>query len=160
MRIAPIAVALAVLLTVGLAAGPAAAVAQESQASQADAEEVVEVYNQNVDEAPDVIRDRFADERVVLTVERAGQEDEVYTAVTDEDARIVSLEEGAHDPTMRVTTDEQTIRDIAESEDTVGTAVDAYRSDRVDVEGVGVTNTVTVEATKIGYAVASKLGLL
>lgn len=157
MRIAPVAVALAVLLTVGLAAGPVAAA---GQASQADTEDVVEVYNQNVDQAPDVIRDRFADERVVLTVERAGEEDEVYTAVTDEDARIVSLEEGADDPTMRVTTDEETMRDIAESEDTVGTAVDAYRSDRVEVEGVGVTNTVTVEATKIGYAVASKLGLL
>lgn len=154
---APVAVALAVLLTVGLAAGPVAAA---GQASQADTEDVVEVYNQNVDQAPDVIRDRFADERVVLTVERAGEEDEVYTAVTDEDARIVSLEEGADDPTMRVTTDEETMRDIAESEDTVGTAVDAYRSDRVEVEGVGVTNTVTVEATKIGYAVASKLGLL
>lgn len=160
MRIKPLAAALAVLLTVGLVAGPAAVAAQESQASQADAEEVVEMYNQNVDQAPDVVRDRFADERVVLTVERAGEEDEVYTAVTDEDARIVSLEEGAHDPTMKVTTDEQTMRDIAQSEDTVGTAVDAYRSDRVEVEGVGVTNTVTVEATKIGYAVASKLGLL
>lgn len=157
MRIAPVAVALAVLLTVGLAAGPVAAA---GQASQADTEDVVEVYNQNVDEAPDVIRDRFADERVVLTVERAGEEDEVYTAVTDDEARIESLEEGAHDPTMRVTTDEQTMRDISESEDTVGTAVEAYRSDRVDVEGVGVTNTVTVEATKLGYAVASKLGLL
>lgn len=160
MRIAPVAVALAVLLTAGLVGGPAAVAAQDSQASQADAEDVVAVYNQNVDQAPDVIRDRFADERVVLTVERAGEEDEVYTAVTDEDARIQSLEEGAHDPTMRVTTDEETMRDIAQSEDTVGTAVDAYRSDRVEVEGVGITNTVTVEATKIGYAVASKLGLL
>lgn len=157
MRIAPIAAALAVLLTVGLAAGPVAAA---GQASQADTEDVVEMYNQNVDQAPDVIRDRFADERVVLTVERAGEEDDVYTAVTDDDARIESLEEGAHDPTMRVTTDEETMRDIAQSEDTTGTAVDAYRSERVDVEGVGVTNTVTVEATKIGYAVASKLGLL
>ena len=156
MRLRALAVALAVLLSVGLAAGPVAAA---GQTSEADAEEVVEFYNQNVDEVPDVVRDRFADERVTLTVERDGQADEVYTAVTDDDARVVSLEEGSSDPTMRVTTDEETIRDIAESNDSASAAIDAYRSDRVDVEGVGVTNTVTVEATKIGYAIADRLGL-
>lgn len=155
MRLRALAVALAVLLSVGLAAGPVAA----EQTSEADAKEVVEFYNQNIDEAPDVVRDRFADERVTLTVERDGQTDEVYTAVTDDDARIVSFEEGSHDPTMRVTTDEETVRNIAQSEDSAGAAVDAYQSDRIDVEGVGVTNTVKVEATEIGYAIASKLGL-
>lgn len=156
MRLRALAVALAVLLSVGLAAGPVAAA---EQTSEADAKEVVEFYNQNVDEAPDVVRDRFADERVTLTVERDGQTNEVYTAVTDDDARIVSFEEGSHDPTMRVTTDEETVRNIAQSEDSAGAAVDAYQSDRIAVEGVGVTNTVKVEATEIGYAIASKLGL-
>ena len=147
---------LAVLLSVGMAAAPAAA----EQTSEADAQEVVEFYNQNVDQLPDVVRDQFADERVTLTVERDGQSDEVYTAVTDEDGRVVSFEEGTHDPTMRVMTDEATIRDVARSENPRSAAMDAYRSERVDVEGVGVTNTVKVEATKIGYAIASKLGLL
>lgn len=156
MRLRALAVTLAVLLSVGLAAAPVAAA---EQTSEADAQEVVEFYNQNVDQVPDVVRDRFADERVSLTVERDGQSDEVYTAVTDDEGQVVSFEEGTHDPTMRVTTDEATVRDVARSENPQSAAMDAYRSERVDVEGVGITNTVKVEATKIGYAVASKLGL-
>lgn len=159
--------ALALLLTVGLTAAPAAAAGGSADAdvdtdvnADVDAEEVVEAYNEHVDEAPDVVRDRFADERVALIVERSGEPDVEYTAVTDEDARVVSLEEGADDPTVRVTTDEATVDEIASSEDEVDAALDAYHSDRVEVEGVGITNTVVVGATEVGYAVASKLGLL
>jgi hypothetical protein len=83
-----------------------------------------------------------------------------YTAVTDANAKVVEFEAGANDPTIRVTTDEATIRDIAEAEDTGAAAVDAYESDDVTVEGVGVTNTVTVETAKLGYEVGSALGLL
>lgn len=159
MRLAPLAVTLAVLLSAGLLAAPAAAAGGSADAG-ADAEQVVEYYNAHVDEAPDVVRDRFADERVALVVEHSDGPDAEYTAVTDEDARVVSLEEGVHDPTVRVTTDEATLRDIADSEDRVDAALDAYHSDRIEVEGVGVTNTVAVEATEVGYAVASELGLL
>lgn len=156
MRIAPLAVTLAVLLSVGLLATPAAL----AQPTQPDTREVLDVYDQNIEQVPDVIRNRFADERVEVTIERSGESDEVYTVVTDGDARVVSFEEGSDDPTLRVKTDETTVREVAQSNDTKSAALEAYRSDRVEVEGVGVTNTVKVEATKVGYRVASSLGLL
>lgn len=156
MRIAPKAVVLAVVLLAGLVAAPAAVAAQSAEG---DAESVVQAYNDNIGDAPDVIADRFADERIAMTVE--GSDGAVtYTAVTDANAEVVEFEEGANDPTIRVTTDEATIRDIAEAEDTGAAAVDAYESDDVTVEGVGVTNTVTVETAKLGYEVGSALGLL
>lgn len=157
-----IAVALVALLAVGLAVGPAAAAGQSTDADQSsdvNLESVVDVYNHQVGDVPDVIRDRFADERVEVVIEQPDGAEETYTAVTDDSARVVSLESGTTDPTLRVTTDRGTVENIAQSNDTVGTAVDAYGSDRVDVEGVGIANAVTVEATKVGYAVASRLGL-
>lgn len=166
MRHTPVAVALALLLTVGLTAAPAAAAGSADAdvdaavTADVDAEEVVEAYNEHVDEAPDVVRDRFADERVALVVERGGEPDVEYTAVTDGDARVVSLEDGSDDPTVRVTTDEATVDEIAGADDEVDAALDAYHEDRVEVEGVGITNTVVVGATEVGYAVASELGLL
>lgn len=159
--------ALALLLTVGLTAAPAAAVGQSSEAdvevdadAEVDAEAVVAAYNAHVEEAPDVLEDRFADERVTLIVERSGQPDVAYTAVTDGEARVTSLEEGVDDPTVRVSTDEATLEEIANADDEVDTARDAYHADRIDVEGVGITNSLAVGATEIGYAVATKLGVL
>jgi hypothetical protein len=159
MRLASLAVAMAVLLTVGLAAGPAAVVAQEDERS-ADAGSVASAYNENVDELPGVIKNRAADERVELNVERSDGGTATYTAITDDDARITELREGSHDPTLRVTTDEATIREIANAENTAGAAAEAYRSDDIRIEGVGVVNSVTVEVVKVGHAVGSALGLL
>jgi hypothetical protein len=156
MRIAPKAVVLAVVLLFGLVAAPAAVAAQSAEG---DAQSVAQAYNDNIGDAPDVIADRFADERVAMTVE--GDNGTVtYTAVTNENAEVVSFEEGEDDPTIRVRTDEGTISDIAEAEDTGAAAVDAYESDDVTVKGVGITNTVTVETAKLGYEVGSALGLL
>lgn len=156
MRLTPAAVALAALLAVGLVVTPVAAV----EPTEDDAREAVQLYNERVDEVPDAIRDRFADERVVVRVEREGQEDVVYTAVTDEDARVVTYREGEHDPTLRVSTDEETVREVAGAENPRATAVNAYESDAVDVEGVGVKNSLLVKLTEIGYRIGSALGLL
>lgn len=156
MRLTPAAVALAALLAVGLVATPVAAV----EPTEDDAREAVQLYNERVDEVPDAIRDRFADERVVVRVEREGQEDVVYTAITDEDARVVDYREGEHDPTLRVSTDEETVREVADAENPRATAVNAYESDAVDVEGVGVKNSLLVKLTEIGYRIGSALGLL
>jgi hypothetical protein len=157
MRHTQLAITIAALLAIGLATAPAAVGAEPADA---DVDAVFELYNRNVGEAPDVVRDRFADERVALTIERTGEEDLVYTAVTDASARIESVEAGEHEPTLRVTTDEATVRDVAEADDTAAAAVEAYESGAVEVEGVGPTNTVKVEATKIGLDIASRLGLL
>ena len=157
MRLSPVAVALAALLAVGLVATPAAAAVEPTED---DAREAVQLYNQHVEEVPDALRERFADERVALRLERDGEEDVVYTAVTDEEGRVVTYQEGEHDPTLRVSTDEETVREVADAEDPRATALEAYESDDVDVDGVGVRNSIWVTLTEIGYRIASALGLV
>lgn len=159
MRIGSIAVALLVLMSVGLAAAPAAA--EQAPGTQHDVETVVETYNQNVERVPDVIANRFSNERVEITVEQSSEPDATYTAVTDGQARVVEFYEGSNDPTIRVETDADTIREIANSDpqNRRDVALEAYNSDAVQVEGVGVTNTVKVESVELGYRVANALGL-
>lgn len=153
------AIGLVVALTAGLGAAPAMA-AQETAAVDHDIEEAIDAYNAHVDEVPTVIRNRFANERVAITLERDDGEDIQYTAVTNGDAEVTDVDEGIVDPTIKVTTDEATVREVAQSEDPGAAGVEAYESEDVQVEGVGVTNTVKVESVKLGYKIASTLGLL
>lgn len=159
MRLSPLAIGMAVLLTVSLAGIPAAAAVQESENSN-DAEDIAAAYNENIDALPDVLQNRAADERVELNVQTSEGETVTYTATTDEDARVTEIREGSHDPTIRVTTDEETIREVANAEDTGAAASEAYESGDIQVEGVGLTNTVKVQAVKIGHSIGSALGLL
>jgi len=156
-------VALAALLAVGVLATPVAAdggAAVDEAIEDGDAAEAVETYNDNVDRVPEFVRDRLAGERVVVTVERSDAEDAVYTVVTDESARVESYRTGAHDPTVRVTTDEATVREVAAADDPESAALEAYRSDAVTVEGVGAVNAIEVETAKLGYDLGASLDLL
>lgn len=157
MRNLSISIMLAALLVVGLAAAPAAVAADTSQQ---DTDEVVDAYNQNVDEIPDFVKNRFADERVAVTIERDDAEPIEHTAVTDKSAHIVELEDGIADPTIRIITDEQTLREISNAENPVEAGTEAYKSEDVTVEGVGVTNTVVIETAKFVHRLGSSLGLL
>jgi putative NIF3 family GTP cyclohydrolase 1 type 2 len=159
MRLSPLAIGLAVLLTVSLAGMPAAAAVQESDNST-DAEDVAAAYNENVDDLPDVIKNRATNERVELTIETSDGETVTYTAITDDEARVTELREGSHDPTLRVSTDEATIREVANADNTGAAASEAYESGDIRIEGVGVVNSVTVEVVKVGHSIGSSLGLL
>jgi putative NIF3 family GTP cyclohydrolase 1 type 2 len=159
MRLSPLAIGLAVLLTVSLAGMPAAAAVQESDNST-DAEDVAAAYNENVDDLPDVIKNRATNERVELTIETSDGETVTYTAITDDEARVTELREGSHDPTLRVSTDEETIREVANADNTGAAASEAYESGDIQIEGVGVVNSVTVEVVKVGHSIGSSLGLL
>ncbi|MFQ3319160.1 MAG: hypothetical protein ACI8UR_000552 [Natronomonas sp.] len=152
-----VSIILAVLMTVGLAA---AAVPATAQTADQDAETVAETYNDNIDQVPDVIKNRFADERVEISVEASDGTAQTYTAVTDEQARIQELKEGSDDPTIHVSTDEETINEVANADDPKAAGLEAYNSDEVTVEGVGFTNKVKVGAAKVSYRVGSALGIL
>ncbi|WP_336136083.1 hypothetical protein [Natronomonas amylolytica] len=159
MRLSPLAIGLAVLLTVSLAGMPAAAAVQERDDSHS-AENVAATYNENVGDLPDVIKNRATNERVELTIETADGEAVTYTAITDDEARVTELREGSHDPTLRVSTDEATIREISNADNTGAAAAEAYDSGDIRIEGVGMVNSVTVEAVKVGHSIGSALGLL
>jgi hypothetical protein len=159
MRLSPLALGLAVLLTASLAGMPAAAAVQESQ-NDPGAGGIAAAYNENVDSLPGVIENRAANERVELNIETSEGGTETYTAITDGDARITEFREGSHDPTLRVSTDEATIREIANADNTGAAAAEAYESGDIRIEGVGMVNTVTVEVVKVGHSIGSALGLL
>jgi hypothetical protein len=148
--------ALAVLLVLlaGMAGGapepPVTSASPVDGAGATDprADALVEEYNTLLDRAPALIEERFADDpdrralalatydlarqqvadRVVeLHVTTDDGEELVYTVVTDDEARIVGYEEGPSDhETLRVETDETTLRAIAADEDPVSAALEAH----------------------------------
>jgi hypothetical protein len=120
---------------------------------------VAERYNDVVERAPALIDERFADDPLQRAValaayERANDaladqvvelrvttddgETVVYTVTTDEDARIVSYDDGAtDDETLRATTDEATLRAVAAADDPAIAALDAVERGDISVEATG-----------------------
>lgn len=152
---------LAVLLVVSLFAG----VAVTDSHGETDMDQLVSQYNANVDEAPGLVTNRLAGERVEL---RVGSGDEVATANSgtayhfelSDDGRIADHGEGpADDPTVRVLTSDNTLDEILTSDQPGTTFREAYNDGNVDIEGVGITNTIKVEATKFAVSAGSALGL-
>jgi hypothetical protein len=152
---------LAVLLVTSLVAGVAVA----DNHGGADMDQLVSQYNANVDEAPGLVTNRLAGERVEL---RVGSGDDVATASSGsayhfelaDDGRISDHGEGpADDPTVRVLTSDNTLDDILTSDEPGAEFRSAYNDGEIDIEGVGITNTVKVEATKFAVWAGSTLGL-
>lgn len=152
---------LAVLLVVSLFAG----VAVTDSHGEAEMDQLVSQYNANVDEAPGLVTNRLAGERVEL---RVGSGDETATAnsgsayhfVLADDGRISDYGAGpAEDPTVRVLTSDDTLDDILTSDQPGAAFRTAYNDGEVEIEGVGITNTVKVEATKFAVWAGSTLGL-
>lgn len=139
---------------------PAAAQTGGDDPLVGDLQELKETYNENLDEVPDFVEEELADERVeaVVTTDDGTYR---YHAETGEDARVETLERGgADDPTVRVRTDAETLREIRDADDPAAAAVDAYDRGEITIEGVGVADTVRVEAVKAAVAVGRVLGLL
>lgn len=138
-------------------------------------DEVVAAYNDLLDRVPELIREEFADrpaereralaayelgrdfladQRIEIHVSMDEGEDVTHTVVTDGDARIVAHEAGTSDeePTMRVSTDEETLRKIASADDPTAAALEAFERGDIDVEGVGIENAIRVGARERGIA--------
>jgi hypothetical protein len=142
-----------------------AGVAVADSHGEADLERLVSQYNANVDEAPGLITNRLAGERVEL---RVGSGDDVASANSGtvyhfelaDDGRISGHGEGSADEsTVLVLTSETTLNEILTSDQPGTTFRAAYNDDTVDIEGVGITNEVKVEATKFAVWAGSSLGL-
>jgi len=132
-----------------------------ASATDPRADAVVVEYNALLDRAPALIGEQFADDpdrrvlalatydlarqqlsdRVVeLRVTTNDGEELVYTVVTDDEARIVGYEEGPSDhETLRVETDETTLRAIAADDDPVSAALEAHERGDVVVSSTDRT---------------------
>jgi hypothetical protein len=123
---------------------------------------LVDEYNDRLDEAPDALREQYADdpmradgavatldaarsqladERVELRV-TTDEGDWVVVAQTDESARIIDYEFGPDaldEPAdLRLSTDEATLERVWTAEDPQAAAIEAYESGEIRIEGDGV----------------------
>lgn len=131
--------------------------AQECTLETAELESLVDVYNQNVDTVPGIVRGQLSDQRIDLRIDTADGERR-FAVTTDADARITQLDETvANDPTLRVETDESTLCDITTNEDPTAAFAQAYEDGSIKLSGVGIVNSVKVGAVKVVASVVKFL---
>lgn len=154
-------VLISAIVVVSLLAFPiGTATAQECTLEPSELDPLVDVYNQNVDQAPGIVQGQLSDQRIDVRVDSA-DDTRRFAVRTTPDGRITRFDEtAAEDPTVRVETDESTACGIITSEDPAAEFNQAYRDDSIEVTGVGVTNRVKIGAVKVGVRVGESLGLL
>lgn len=150
-----------VLLVVGflvaVAPGSAAAVddCTTDGVAESDVQTFVDGYNNSTDRLPGLLRDRLANERVVVDITGVNA---TYTLVTNENATVTTIESGSVDPTLRATTSTSVLCNATASDDPAGAMLDAYDRGTVEVDGVGMGRSVAVTAGEAAYSVGHTLG--
>lgn len=157
---------LALTLVGVLFAGAAPVAAQQEDIDDDDVEHVVDVYNENIDDAPETLQNLLSGETIELRVgdgDQVASEDsgEAFHLNLDDDAKVEEYGEGpADDPTVRVLTSENAIERIVEHERPADQFVEEYDDGEIQFEGVGFVNTVKVEAVKTAAWLVRTAGLL
>lgn len=113
----------------------------------------VEQYNDNVDRLPDIIRNVVANERINADI-RLSDGGTLEIGIQTRNGRVTEFQRGHLDnPTLTGSTSEGTAREIAASGDPATTALNAVQSGEIQYSGVGATNSIKTEATKIAIKV-------
>lgn len=144
-------------------AGPATTGSETGEAAIFDdLGQITEQYNEHVGQAPWFVSDRLADERVEAVVQTADGEIHRYAVTTDDDARITDYRRGdaPWKPTVRVTTDAETLEEIRSADDPATAATAAYDRGDIDVQGVSLGKQTELGIVKAGVAAGKFLGLL
>lgn len=133
------------------------ATAQECSLETDELTPLVDVYNENLDQVPGLVRGQLSDQRIDVRIDAADGEQR-FAVSTDADGRITQLNEAvAEDPTVRVETDESTTCDVITSDDPAATFNQAYEDGSIEVTGVGITNQVKIGAVKLGLGIMRSL---
>lgn len=111
-----------------------------------DLDGLVEAYNENVDEFPGPAKMVIANERFGVKVRTDEGHLAKYSFHTDSKARITEYHRGRlpAKPTMMVSTNEATIRDVRSADSPVSAAREAYRRDDISLRGIGLVNRIEV----------------
>lgn len=162
-RLLLVGVALSLLLS---AAGGALAQDGETGESGRNVDTLVGIYNANVDEAPGIARDRFADETFEL---RVGSGDtvatktsgEVYRFETNADGEIVAHGQDVDsEPSIRVRTSESTFDAIVNAEDPAEEFDAQYEAGNIEIAGLSLTKALEVELAKFAVWLGKTFGFL
>ncbi|MBE0516739.1 MAG: hypothetical protein IBX41_05040 [Methanophagales archaeon] len=102
---------------------------------------LVDIYNQNVDRIPFLLKGPIADERIHAEISLNDGTVLILGITTDNEAKIMSFERGEiSDPTIKAYTTENTVRSIMDSEDPVSAFQAALDTGAITYEGVGFVN--------------------
>ena len=119
-----------------------------------DAESLVGIYNQNIENIP-VITSFIGEERIRCEISLNDGTELIIGITTDEDAKITSFEKGEiSDPTINASTNENTVRTIMNSDDPVSAFQDALDSGAITFEGVGLGDKIKVGVMKVVLKIA------
>lgn len=152
----------AAVVVLSAVTGPALA----QDADDVDIDRLVGAYNENVDQAPDIVRGQLAGQDVELRVGEGStvadaETGTAYHFTTAEDGTVTSYGEGpADDPDYRVLTSEEAFFAILDARDPAAEFDRQYEAGNVRINGVGTANAVKVEAVKTAVEVGRALGLL
>ena len=119
-------------------------------------------YNTFISENPDVpfVKSILGEQVIHIIITKTGGDIEL-AAVTDSDAYITEITSGEpEDPTLLVTSNEETVDKILSSDDPASEAMNALNNGDITYKGVGVTNMIVVGVAKIGQFFANLLGLI
>ena len=117
-------------------------------------EPLVEVYNENVENIP-VIKTVIGEERIHANISLNDGSVLTIGITTSKDAKVIGFEKGEiADPTIRVYTDENTVRTIMNSGDPVSAFQDALNSGAITYEGVGLGGKIQIGVMKIALKIA------
>jgi hypothetical protein len=144
------------LLVTGVLAGliPATVGADGGDALFAAMQPCVDIYSANVEDIP-VINSLIGAERIRGEIALNDGSTLVVKILTDEAAKVTSFEKGEiSDPTIKASTDENTIRNIMTAADPIAAFQDALNSGAIHFEGVGMGNTIKVGLLKVGLKLA------
>ncbi len=122
----------------------------------------VNEYNQNADKVPFFLKSLLGDEVIKLVIVTNDGE-EVYVKAVTEDAYITIFGEIDKDEeigeTIVVGTSEDTVQNILNSDDPLGTFLDAKENDEIVIEPIGFVNNVTFAVANVLLKLSQVLGL-
>ena len=120
-------------------------------------------YNQNVDKAPEFMHNMFGDETIHLIIDMNDGSILELKAVT-ESITVIELEEAvvdeAFDDAITITTDENTVRSIMDSQSPADTFINACLDKQIDVNMFGILENVTFVGWTVIMKITRFLGLL
>jgi hypothetical protein len=162
-KLTALVIALAVVFSGGVGAQQGG---DEVTAEDINLDQLVETYNANVDEAPDIARGQLAGQTIEI---RVGEGDEMAKKDTGESLHVTTAESGritdyekgdAESPTIRIRTNEDTLEDIAQAEEPGKEFNQQYEDGDIKVGGVTMTEKVKVEAVKFAVWLGKTFGFL
>jgi len=117
--------------------------------------EVKDIYNENLDEVPGIVKKLFGTERINLYITTIDRSKEVY-GVQMQDAKIIEFQEGEiSKPTMNLYATEDSIRDIMDSDDPVSAFQEAFAKGEITYKGVGIMNKVKLGVVTVAGKIYS-----